>query len=150
MRLFRVAGAAVAFAVGMLVGIAGCATPGGTQVTSDAMRGEPFDYPTHCGVGGMSIDGTSYYPTGVFDGDERVTASDPSWYVSAGGPTPWITVVDHVVTPEEGTADMNRTFGTLERNDTDGTAVFHVHGGRWSIHLSTDEADAAWVIEGCA
>jgi len=31
-----------------------------------------------------------------------------------------------------------------------GAVGVHVHGGRWSIHLSTDEADAAWVIEGCA
>jgi len=136
--------------VAAALALAACANGAGPTGTPEAMPGEPFEYPTHCGVGGMSVNGTTYYPTGVFDGDERVTGSDPSWYVSAGGPTPWITVVDHMVTPEEGTADMNSTFGTLERNDTDGTAVFHVHGGRWSIHLSTDEADAAWVIEGCA
>ena len=98
----------------------------------------------------MSVDGMSYYPTGVFDGGDLVTGSDPSWYTSAGGPTPWITVVNNRVVFEDGTGDMNNTFGTLERFDADGTAVFHVNGGRWSIHLSTDEADAAWTIEGCA
>jgi len=138
---------AVAVAV---LALAGCANDPGAAATTEAMPGDPFTYFTHCGVGATTAGDTTYYPTGVFDGDERVTGSDPSWYVSAGGPTPWITVVDHMVTPEEGTADMNSTFGTLERNDSDGTAVFHIHGGRWSIRLSTDEADAAWVIEGCA
>lgn len=150
MGRFRVIAATIAFAAGLLVGLGGCANPGGSPTTSDAMPGEAFTYPTHCGVGQVNVDGIMYYPTGVFDKGQPVTGSDPSWYVSAGGPTPWITVVDHVVTPEAGAADMNNTFGTLERNDADGTAVFHVNGGRWSVHLSADKADAAWVIEGCA
>lgn len=150
MRNFRVVAAAIAFAAGMLLGISGCTAPGGTSATTDAMPGEPFTYFTHCGVGQVNVDGTTYFPTGVFDGVEPVTGSDPSWYVSAGGPTPWFTVVDNTFVAEEGTGDPNETNGTLERNDAEGTAVFHVNGGRWSVHLSTDEADAAWVIEGCA
>jgi hypothetical protein len=145
-----VVAAAIAFAAGVLIGMGGCATLGGTSALSNATPGEPFAYPTHCGVGQVNVGGTTYYPTGVFDGDEPVTGSDPSWYVSAGGPTPWITVADHLVVWEEGTSDMNSTYGTLERGDADGTAVFHVNGGRWSIRLSTDAAAAAWFIEGCA
>lgn len=144
----RVRAVAIAAVGGLL--LAGCAHDGGAAPTTDAMPGEPFDYFTHCGVGAMSVGGTTYYPTGVFDGDELVTGSDPSWYPSAGGPTPWITVVDNRVVFEDGTGDMNTAHGTLERFEDDGTAVFHVTGGRWTVRLSADEADAAWTIEGSA
>ena len=144
----RVRAFAIAAGGGLL--LAGCANAGGGAVSTDAMRGEPYEYATHCGVGQVDVGGTTYYPTGVFDGDEPLTGADPSWYTSAGGPTPWITVVDDRVVYDEGAADMNSTYGTLEQFEDDGTAVFHVKGGRWSIHLSADEADAAWTIEGCA
>lgn len=73
----------------------------------------------------------------------RTTAAMP------GGPTPWFTVVDNAFVAEPGTRDPDQTLGTLERND-DGTASFHVNGGRWPVHFSLDEADAAWIIEGCS
>lgn len=142
-RLFALAAAAALL-------LAGCASAGGASPTSGAVLGEPFNYVTHCGVGAMNVDGTAYYPTGVFDGAEPVTGPGPSEYPSAGGPTPWFTVVDNTFVAAEGAGDPNQTFGTLERDDADGTAVFHVNGGRWSVHFSTKEADAAWVIEGCA
>lgn len=144
----RVRAFAIAAAAGLL--LAGCANVGGGAVSSDAMPGEPFDYPTHCGVGQVDAGGTTYFPTAVYDGDEPVTGADPSWYTSAGGPTPWITVVDNRVVYANGAADMNMTHGTLELFEADGAAIFHVTGGRWSIHLSDDPADAAWTIEGCA
>lgn len=124
--------------------LAGCGADG-----SKATPGEPFEYATHCGVGQVDVGGTTYYPTAVYDGDEPVTGSDPSWYTSAGGPTPWITVVDDRVVNKDGAADNYATHGTIERFDADGTAIFHVKGGRWSIHLSDDPADAAWTIDGC-
>ena len=74
-------------AAGGVAVLAGC---GGD--TPNPTPGESFEYGTHCGVGATSIDGTTYYPTAVYDGDEPITGSDPSWYTSAGGPTPWITV----------------------------------------------------------
>jgi hypothetical protein len=58
--------------------------------------------------------------------------------------------VDHAVVSEPETADMNTAHGTLERSEADGTAIFHVNGDRWSIHLSTQAVDAAWTIEGCS
>ncbi len=144
MRLSGMTMRALVAAGGVAV-LAGC---GGD--TPDPTPGEPFEYGTHCGVGATSIDGTTYYPTAVYDGDEPITGSDPSWYTSAGGPTPWITVEGDQVVYEDGAADMNTTHGTIERLDADGTAIFHVKGGRWSIHLSDDPADAAWTIDGCA
>ncbi len=147
MRTARVATATAIAAFTLALG--GCASPGDAPASA-SMPGEPFAYFTHCGVGQTSVDGATYYPTGVFDGGERVTVPAPSEYPSAGGPTPWFTVVDHAFVAAEGAGDPNQTLGTLERYDADGTAIFHVAGGRWTVHLSTDPAQAAWTIEGCS
>ena len=145
MRLIRMTTGAFFGVAVSASALAGCATD-----DAGPQRGEPFEYATHCGVGQVDVDGITYYPTAVFDGDNRVTENDPSWHASSGGPTPWIRVENERVVYVAGAADANSTHGTLELIDADGTAVFHVEGGRWSIHLSADPTDAAWIIDGCA
>ncbi|WP_156155867.1 hypothetical protein [Demequina phytophila] len=104
-------------------------------------------YSTHCGVGQQEFDGVVWYPTGVYEGDTELAGDDYA------GPTPWVLDESQWGIPQPGPTFTNEhmlvTRGTFEQVDDD-SAVFHVYGGRWTIELTTLEADAAWIIEGCA
>ena len=87
----------------------------------------------------MRLGGVTYYPTGIYkDGEPFATDSGAN-----GGPTPWDYPHDPAV------SDGNSTFGVIVIAN-DGTAEFFVNGGDYSVRLSDDEADALWIIEGCA
>ena len=101
--------------------------------------GREMHYPTHCGVGQVSVGGVTYYPTGIYK-DGEPFATDPG---ANGGPTPWDDPLDPTV------SNGNATFGVIVMGD-DGTAEFFVNGGDYSVRLSDDEAEALWIIEGCA
>ncbi|WP_062519478.1 hypothetical protein [Demequina silvatica] len=154
--------AAVAVVGALVLGtlLSACAAPGSGSGSGEASpaaspsesesltwtEGEDL-YSTHCGVGQQEFDGVVWYPTGVYEGGTELAGDDYA------GPTPWVLDEAQWGLPQPGPTFTNEhmlvTRGTFDQVDDD-SAVFHVYGGRWTIELTTTEADAAWIIEGCA
>ncbi|PKQ18945.1 MAG: hypothetical protein CVT68_00855 [Actinobacteria bacterium HGW-Actinobacteria-8] len=164
MRLFRVVGAAVAFAVGMLIGIAGCATPDGSPgpVPGPGVRielGSPGDqiatydgvrfYPA-CGNETLGFDGRLWFPftpanpedfptPGAAADDAAATASGFTRSGAGSGQGTASTSVGMVIAPGPGD-----DVGTLTVYEG-GFAYWVSDSGDVDTWLTTTKIEYNWV-----